>query len=238
MPASAFRSEDGARETAPGDKLYLDGRQHRKHGDGLVLDGVHPGWMIEEIRPEGFEPQVGAMAFFDDGRLVVSTFEPKNDGVVHEEPNGEVWLLDGVYAHAASRRARLWPAFFTGWAFGFGYFILGLFWISEAFLVEPDLFAWMIPFVLLFFPLVLGAFYGVAAALAMMLWTPGLTRIIALAAAFTAAEWIRGNIFTGFPWNAIGYSAGIFDFWKFLPHGPCDLCLNLVRQIRSYVCLL
>ena len=55
-----------------------------------------------------------------------------------------VWLLDGVYVHAASRRARLWPAFFTGWAFGFGYFILGLFWISEAFLVEPDLFAWMI----------------------------------------------------------------------------------------------
>jgi apolipoprotein N-acyltransferase len=34
----------------------------------------------------------------------------------------------------------------AGWWFGFGYFFAGLFWIGEAFLVEADKFAVLIPF--------------------------------------------------------------------------------------------
>ena len=40
-----------------------------------------------------------------------------------------------------------------------------------------------------------------ALALARLLWTRGPTRLIALAVALTAAEWLRGHLFTGFPWN-------------------------------------
>ncbi|MGI9372241.1 MAG: apolipoprotein N-acyltransferase [Hyphomicrobiales bacterium] len=122
-----------------------------------------------------------------------------------------VWLLDGVRVQNKTLRACLWPAFVTGWAFGAGYFLLGLFWVSEAMLVEPDLFAWLIPFVLVFFPAALGVFYGLAAVIAMPLWKPGFRRIFGLAAAITFAEWLRGTIFTGFPWNALGYSAAAFD---------------------------
>ena len=43
-------------------------------------------------------------------------------------------------------------------------------------------------------------------ALARLLWTRGPLRILALAAALTVTEWLRGHLFTGFPWNAFGYA--------------------------------
>jgi len=47
---------------------------------------------------------------------------------------------------------------------------------------------------------------ALAFGLARALWMRGPWRIIALAVAITAAEWLRGHLFSGFPWNAIGYS--------------------------------
>src|SRR5262249_18843294 len=41
---------------------------------------------------------------------------------------------------------------------------------------------------------------------ARLLWTRGAWRIVTLAAALTASEWLRGHLFTGFPWNAFGYA--------------------------------
>lgn len=115
-----------------------------------------------------------------------------------------VWLLDGV----ASARGG-WRNFFTagmvGWSFGFGYFLAGLYWVRQAFLVEADIFAWMVPFVLLLFPAGLAIFPACACALARLFWAPGFRRIFVLAAVWAGFEWIKGTILTGFPWNAIGY---------------------------------
>jgi apolipoprotein N-acyltransferase len=56
-----------------------------------------------------------------------------------------VWLIDGAADAGPSRRALFLRAAGIGWWFGFGYFLLGLFWIGEAFLVEADKFAWLLP---------------------------------------------------------------------------------------------
>lgn len=63
-----------------------------------------------------------------------------------------VWLIDGS---ANWRRA-----FTAGWAFGFGYFFFNLFWIGEAFLVEADKFAWLLPFAVTLLPAGLALFWG------------------------------------------------------------------------------
>ncbi|WP_394691135.1 apolipoprotein N-acyltransferase [Hoeflea sp.] len=119
-----------------------------------------------------------------------------------------VWLLDGASGPAeAGPLGRLRPAFLTGWWFGFGYFVAGLWWLGNALLVEADSFAWALPIAVLGLPAVLAVFYGVAAAVARLLWSDSLGRIAALSAAFGLAEFARAYLFTGFPWNAIGYAA-------------------------------
>ena len=61
-----------------------------------------------------------------------------------------VWLIDGAVAEARSGRVRrLRPAFAIGWWFGFGYFLAGLWWVGNAFLVEADQFVWLMPFAVL-----------------------------------------------------------------------------------------
>jgi len=118
-----------------------------------------------------------------------------------------VWLIDGAVSEATSGRVRrLRPAFAVGWWFGFGYFLAGLWWIGNAFLAEADKFGWLMPFALLALTAGLALFYGLGAALAQLLWSDDWRRIFALAAGLGAAEWLRGNLLSGFPWNALGYA--------------------------------
>ncbi len=117
-----------------------------------------------------------------------------------------VWLLDGATAAPGSGiLRRLWPAFVTGWLFGFGYFVAGLWWLGHALMIDAEQFAWALPLAILGLPAFLAIFYGLAAALARLVWSDGLGRIAALAFAFGLVEWLRSFVFTGFPWNAIGY---------------------------------
>ena len=119
-----------------------------------------------------------------------------------------VWLIDGASAApGAGLLRRLAPAFRIGWFFGFGYFLGGLWWLGNALLVEADDFAWALPFAVFGLPAFLALYYGFAAALARLFWSDGMGRIAALAFAFGIAEWLRGMLFTGFPWNAVGYGA-------------------------------
>lgn len=119
-----------------------------------------------------------------------------------------VWLLDGASAAPeAGFLRRLAPAFGIGWLFGFGYFVGGLWWLGNALLVEADAFAWALPLAVLGLPAFLALYYGLAAALARLLWSDGMGRVAALAFAFGVGEWLRGTFLTGFPWNAVGYGA-------------------------------
>lgn len=117
-----------------------------------------------------------------------------------------VWSLDGVERQDASRWCIFRSAAVTGWWFGFGYFLLGLFWIGEAFLVEAEKFAWLMPFAVVLLPAGLALFMAAASGAARLLWGGGIARVLMLAVALGAAEWLRGHILTGFPWNVIGYA--------------------------------
>ncbi|MGB6346327.1 MAG: apolipoprotein N-acyltransferase [Methyloceanibacter sp.] len=116
-----------------------------------------------------------------------------------------VWLLDGCHGRHSELGARLKCAALTGFWFGFGYFLTNLYWIAEAFLVEPWRHGWLIPFAMTGLAGGMALFYAAAGVLAMLLWGSGPARVFALAIAFGLAEFARGHVLTGLPWNLIGY---------------------------------
>lgn len=119
-----------------------------------------------------------------------------------------LWLLDGC---------RSWKtAFLTGWAFGAGYFITGLYWMANAFYVDAEAFgAFAIPAVGSL-SVAMGLFIAVVCALTHLVppapvgdisydrASATARRIVLFAAVWTIVEWIRSWIFTGLPWNPLG----------------------------------
>jgi apolipoprotein N-acyltransferase len=114
-----------------------------------------------------------------------------------------VWLVDGA---AAGRLGGVLAAASAGWWFGFGYFLAGLFWVGHAFLVDAKTFGWLLPFAVIALPAGMAVYTALGLALARLIWTRGASRVLALAVALTLAEWLRGHLFSGFPWNAYGYA--------------------------------
>ena len=114
-----------------------------------------------------------------------------------------VWLADGA---AGGRLGGIPGAAIVGWWFGFGYHLAGLYWVGHAFLVDAKTFGWLLPFAVTALPAGMACYTALGLALARMLWTRGPGRLIALAVALTVTEWLRGFMFTGFPWNAYGYA--------------------------------
>ena len=114
-----------------------------------------------------------------------------------------VWLIDGS---AAGRLGGVPAAAAAGWWFGFGYFLAGLYWVGHAFLVDAKIFGWMLPFAVIMLPAGLAVFTAFGTALARVMWARGAIRVVALAVAITIAEWLRGHLLTGFPWNTFGYA--------------------------------
>lgn len=136
------------------------------------------------------------------------------DGPIGDAPEGHNASSDPTTHRtlnapfAASRRDRraLKNAALAGWLFGFGYFLFGMFWIGEAFLVEAEKFAWLLPAAVTLLPAGLALFFAAATALAHVLWRPGLARVMVLASTLALTEGLRGHIFTGLPWNTLGYA--------------------------------
>jgi apolipoprotein N-acyltransferase len=114
-----------------------------------------------------------------------------------------VWLIDGA---AAGKWRGVPAAAISGYWFGLGYFVPGLYWTGNAFLVDAPTFAWLMPFAVLGLPAYLALFTAFGFALARLIWTRDASRLLALAIALTISEWLRGQLLSGFPWNAFGYA--------------------------------
>jgi apolipoprotein N-acyltransferase len=114
-----------------------------------------------------------------------------------------LWLIDGA---GAGRWRGVPAAAMSGFWFGLGYFVAGLYWIGYAFLVDAPTFAWLMPFAVLGLPAYLALFTAAGFGLARLLWTRDASRLLALAISLTVTEWLRGHLLSGFPWNSFGYA--------------------------------
>ncbi|MGI9419805.1 MAG: apolipoprotein N-acyltransferase [Geminicoccaceae bacterium] len=111
-----------------------------------------------------------------------------------------LWLF--LLSRARCRR----ETFLLGWWFGFGHFVVGLYWIAIAFFTDAEKFgALAVPAVLLLCAVM--AIFPAIAALGFALMRPRhpFAQALALALAWTVAEWLRAQFLWGFPWNLIGY---------------------------------
>ncbi|MDP1731810.1 MAG: apolipoprotein N-acyltransferase [Devosia sp.] len=116
-----------------------------------------------------------------------------------------VWCLDGAERYRGPRRF-LGPAFRIGFAFGLGYFAVAIHWIGAAFLQEGGWFIVLMPFAILGLAAILALFWATGSALAHLFWSGGAFRIVTLATFLSAAEFARGHLFSGFPFDLLGYA--------------------------------
>ncbi len=118
------------------------------------------------------------------------------------------YLLERVY-YCDSKKCD--TSFKVGWVFGFGYFIGNCYWYCSSLLIEPKIHAWLILFAITIIPGYLALYVGVTVFCTKFIikYTKNRFLISVLFSIFwTVFEYLRGILFSGFPWNIIGYSLG------------------------------
>jgi len=150
-------------------------------------------------------------AAFIGGALLVSAFAPF----------GNYWLAPLVMAGLAV----LWEsvdqrqAARIGFAFGFGLFAAGTWWLYISLNILGGL--WPPLALLMMLLLVLAmACYGGLAGYVLVRWSERGSTIrwlLMFPAVWTLAEWLRGWVLTGFPWMSLGYSQAESPLGGFAP---------------------
>ncbi len=115
---------------------------------------------------------------------------------------GYALLMHLVDVAAESRPLR--SAFWRGWLAAFAYFLVGCWWVAEAFMVDARGQGWMAPIAVALLPAGLGLFWGAAMSAYRAMAPRGPIRVLVFAGVLTGFEWLRGHVLTGFPWNLPG----------------------------------
>ncbi|WP_108658932.1 apolipoprotein N-acyltransferase [Acuticoccus kandeliae] len=123
-------------------------------------------------------------------------------------------LLVVLMAGEARVRRRMAERALLGGVFGFGYHLMGLWWVGAAFLVDADTFGALLPLGVIGLPLMLAPFYALAAMLVGLAPRTVAWQAVALALAISATDVLRGLILSGFPWNAAGLAFSDFEILR------------------------
>ena len=118
-------------------------------------------------------------------------------------PVATLALLIALWRRAASRR----DAALIGLAFGLGYFLAGVSWVYVSLHDFGAMPAPLAGILTLLFCVILASYPAITGWIYHALGTRStLVTLAALPALWALTEWLRGWVFTGFPWIALGYA--------------------------------
>lgn len=150
------------------------------------------------------------------------------------------WLFHGVLARP---QASVRGHFLRGWLYGFGWSAAGVHWLYISMHDYGGMPGWMAALAVGLLALYLGLYAGAATALAGWLrnrWSssPLLLALFMLPALWTLSEWLRGWVFTGFPWLISGYAHTVGPLAGFAPVGGVYLVGWVAALIAGSLALL
>ncbi|MFQ6554174.1 apolipoprotein N-acyltransferase [Aestuariibius insulae] len=127
----------------------------------------------------------------------------------------------------------------SAWALAFGYFLVGWNWLVEPFLVDAATHGWMAPFAISLLSGVMALYWGIAGGLAYGLVSGRWPRLIALVLLISVAEYLRGILFTGFPWGMLAYiwiETPLSQLLAWIgPHGLNVVTLGATAAIAGWI---
>ncbi|MBS1185650.1 MAG: apolipoprotein N-acyltransferase, partial [Proteobacteria bacterium] len=134
------------------------------------------------------------------GALAVAGFAPLT---LWPLPILSLAVLFGLLARTGSRRA----GFLIGLIWGLGFFSAGVSWIFISLSVYGGMAPWLAALATFLFCAFLALFPATVGALQAR-WpaSPALRLLLLIPLVWGVTEWVRGWIFTGFPWLVMGYS--------------------------------
>ena len=99
-----------------------------------------------------------------------------------------------------------------GWSFGFGLFLAGVSWLYVSLSVFGEMPAVVAALATVLFCALMAIYPALVSAL-FVRFSPASVwqRSLVFAALWTLAEWLRGWLFTGFPWLSVGYSQAVLS---------------------------
>ena len=148
------------------------------------------------------------------GALTVFSFQPYNFNYINFLIIPSLFLIT-TYVQKKSRntyrkKPYLLNLFLIGYLFGISFFLTGTHWISNS-LTFDETFKFLIPISLIGLPLFLGLFFGLGNLIVGPFLKNNISSILLFSSSFAFMDFLRGKIFTGFPWNLWAYT------WSWIP---------------------
>ncbi len=88
---------------------------------------------------------------------------------------------------------------------GYGYFLSNIYWITYSLNFDTNLDI-LKPLALIFIPSILAVFYGLTCAIIKKFISNKIYFVVIFSVALSLADFLRGFLFTGFPWNLFVYT--------------------------------
>jgi len=198
---------------------------------------VAPDPALRGTRPS----MAGLLAAASAGALSLLSFEPFGWWPLQ-------FVLLAYFFYQVGMGSSVRRATLLGWAFGFGWSVAGMHWLYIAMNRFGGLAAPLAAMGVVLLGLYMGLFGAFAAAGATWLrkrWTLPVPAflLLVLPVCWGVSEWMRGWVFTGFPWASSGYAHDTAPLGGFAPilgvYGigvlvaVCAACLTMLTQRRK-----